>query len=106
MSRTRIPTVPANYGERRIIALENFMLSTHLRGKAALAAFNDEQRRLDAMPLKPLIPLDPKGLKLAAYMSQLTHDIRDMRTARGVCPDCGDRNCVGMHRRPFIRDYK
>jgi len=48
MSRTRANTVPANYSERRIISLENFMLSTNLRGKAALAAFN----RADLLILK------------------------------------------------------
>jgi len=98
MSRTRVATVPANYSERRIIALENFMLSTPLRGKAALSAFNEEQRQLDSQPAKPLIPHDPKGLRLVAFMSRLTNDIRDMRISRGVCPVCGNRLCVGRHR--------
>ena len=97
MSRTRANTVPANYSERRIIALENFMLSTNLRGKAALAAFNRAQRDADTLPVKPLVPADPEGLKLAAFMARLTNDIQDCRRIRGACLVCGNKHCAGGH---------
>ena len=99
MSRTRANTVPANYSERRIISLENFMLSTNLRGKAALAAFNRAERDANAVPAKPLVPADPQGLKLAAFMARLTNDIRDCRRVRGACLECGIKHCVGVHRK-------
>jgi hypothetical protein len=38
MRRISVPAIAANEHERRIIALENFMLSTPLRNQAALAA--------------------------------------------------------------------
>jgi hypothetical protein len=42
--RFQAPTVAANHSERRIIALENFMLGTHLRGKEALIAFDVQEK--------------------------------------------------------------
>lgn len=79
MRRMQAPTVPANYSERRIIALENFMLHTHLRGEAALAAFNYEQAELAAKSIAPLIEPDPKGLKLKAFFGRINSEIAHMR---------------------------
>jgi hypothetical protein len=95
--RTRVPVIPANGHERRIIALENFMLSTPLRGVLALAAFNEHQRIEDAKPPKPLVPPDPGGRMLRKFLADLLADIHAMRRMRGVCVECGDANCPGGH---------
>lgn len=79
MARSMSPTVPSNYSERRIISLENFMLSTTLRGKAALAAFNQLQVEQNLRPTAPLIAPDPLGLKLQAYYRRINEEIRMMR---------------------------
>lgn len=79
MARVQSRVIPANYSERRIIALENFMLSTHLRGKAALDAFNALQAEQNRRPVAPLIAPDPLGLKLQAYLKPINDEIRAMR---------------------------
>jgi hypothetical protein len=43
LRRFNAPSVAANHSERRIIALENFMLGTNLRGKEALAEFERQE---------------------------------------------------------------
>lgn len=79
MAQAQSRVIPANYAERRIIALENFMLSTHLRGPAALEAFNLLQAEQNKRPTAPLIAPDPLGLKLAAYLRPINEEIRIMR---------------------------
>lgn len=79
MARTLSPTVPANYAERRIIELENFMLSTHLRGPSALAAFNALQDEKNRRPPAPLVTVDPLALKLKAFLRRIDDEITMMR---------------------------
>lgn len=79
MARSLSPTVPSNFSERRIIALENYMLSTHLRGAAALDAFNILQMEIGRRPATPLVPHDPLGLRLASYYRMIDTEIAMMR---------------------------
>lgn len=79
MARTQSRVIPANYSERRIIALENFMLSTHLRNQPAMDAFNALQAEQNKRPTAPLIAPDPLGLKLQAYLKPIDDEIRVMR---------------------------
>ena len=77
--RSMAPVVPANYSERRIIALETFMLTTHLRGPAALAAFEAQQRELSRRDPEPLVRPDPGGKRLRAFIGRINHEITVMR---------------------------
>jgi hypothetical protein len=77
--RSTAPVIPANYSERRIIALENFILSTNLRGAAALAAFNEKQSEQERKGPPPLVASDPEGLKLQRFYSNIDKEIEAMR---------------------------
>jgi len=79
MAKSISPTVPANYSERRIIALENFMQGTHLRNKEALDEFNRLDREQNIRPAAPLVAHDPLGLKLHRFFHDIDSHIEKMR---------------------------
>jgi hypothetical protein len=79
MVRQLSPTVPANYSERRIIALENFMQGTHLRGKEALDEFNRQEIEQHKRPAAPLIAPDPGGYRLKQFYARIDETIEKMR---------------------------
>jgi len=79
LRRNMSPVVPANYSERRILSLENFMLQTPLRGKAALAAFNLQQAEQDRKGPPPLVVPDPNGVRLLRFYDNINREIAAMR---------------------------
>jgi len=72
-------TVPANYSERRIIDLENFMQGTHLRGRIALEEFNRVERERSRRPPAPMVKPDPGGLGLKAFLRSSDEEIAKLR---------------------------
>ena len=79
MARFLSPTVPANFWERRIIAIENFMLHTPLRGPAALEEFNRLQAEQARRLAPPLVPPDPYGRKLEEFFARIDDEVTKMR---------------------------
>jgi len=77
--RNSAPTVPANYSERRILSLENFMLHSTLRGKAALVAFNAQQTEQERSGPPPLIVPDLGGVRLQRFYANIDKEIKAMR---------------------------